>query len=57
MERDIEALENICDRTTGVVEQIIQHIQELNVADTDRRHKRCRRRQQDNDVVEGDEDN
>uniref|UniRef100_A0A9I9EH99 Uncharacterized protein n=1 Tax=Cucumis melo TaxID=3656 RepID=A0A9I9EH99_CUCME len=24
VEHDIEALENICDRTTGVVEQIIQ---------------------------------
>uniref|UniRef100_A0A9I9EHC3 Uncharacterized protein n=1 Tax=Cucumis melo TaxID=3656 RepID=A0A9I9EHC3_CUCME len=38
VEHDIEALGNICDRTTGVVEQIIQQTRRLNVADTDRRH-------------------
>ena len=56
VEHVIEALGNICDRTTGVVKQIIQQTRQLNVANTDCRRMQCRRRQGD-DVVEGDEDN
>ncbi|TYK01398.1 serine/threonine-protein phosphatase 7 long form-like protein isoform X1 [Cucumis melo var. makuwa] len=57
VEHDIEALGQICDRTTERVDHIIQQTRRLTVADTDRRRMRRRRRRQGDDVVEGDEDN
>uniref|UniRef100_A0A9I9E2F8 Aminotransferase-like plant mobile domain-containing protein n=1 Tax=Cucumis melo TaxID=3656 RepID=A0A9I9E2F8_CUCME len=57
VEHNIEALGQICDRTTERVDHIIQQTRRLTVADTDRRRMRCRRRRQGDDVVEGDKDN
>ncbi|KAL0540517.1 hypothetical protein IC582_020525 [Cucumis melo] len=61
MEHNLQDLGSMCDQFLENIEHIIQQTKRLNVADTDRRCIRRKRRRQDNnvvdDIVEGDQDN